>query len=91
MVFRAKKTTTTNRENLRVKQEARRLLLEKWKVRIAQKELGKWTTRVLIRGVHGWMNRHHGQLHFLQTQVFSGHGYFNKYLCEKLRKVEQAT
>ena len=53
-------------------------MLEKWKVRIAQSELGKWTTHVLIRNLDEWMNRHHGQLNFHLTQVLSGHGCFNK-------------
>ena len=91
VVFKAKKTTTTKQEALWVKQEARRSLLVKWKARIAQSKLGQWTTHVLIRDLDGWMNRNHGQLNFHLTQVLSGHGCFNKYLHEKLRKVEQAT
>ena len=81
VVFKAKKTTTTNRETLRVKQEVRRSLLEKWNVRIAQSELSKWTIRVLIRDLDEWMIRHHGHWPAKLSPV-SSHGCFNKYLCE---------
>ena len=87
VVFEAKKKTRTIRQALRVKQEARRSLLAKWKERLTQTGKGEWT-RVLIGDLDQWMDRDHGQLNFHLTQMMSGHGCFNKYL-HKMGKVEQ--
>lgn len=53
----------------------RSAMFQKWTKQLIIAVRGEWT-RALICNIDEWINR----LYFHLTQMFSGHGYFNKYL-----------
>lgn len=64
----------------RVKAEARRDLLAKWKEWVnGENENGSWTHK-LIGQLEAWLARKAGQVTYHLSQVLSGHGCFGSYL-----------
>lgn len=71
------------------KREARREIMLQWQERWSNSTKGGWTRR-LIPEVQRWMERKGGNVDHFITQLLTGHGCFNSYRHEKLRKIESS-
>ena len=73
---RARTFHATEEEARRIKEDT----LDAWQARWTSETRGAWTRR-LIPNVRVWIERTHGVLDFHLTQLLSGHGSFETYLC----------
>ena len=64
-----------------IKAESRSWLLEEWQRRWDADVKGRWTHR-LITNIQKWVGRRFGEVSYHLSQALTGHGGFNKYLCD---------
>lgn len=72
--------------NIRAKTHA----LERWKVHLegmGPREPGRRVREAIVPRLIEWTNRRHGRITFHMSQIFTGHGCMNSYLC-RIRKVD---
>lgn len=76
------------KKELEIKNDERILMIRQWKIYLERPTIaGKRTCDAISPVVTRWLDREHGELTYRLTQIFTGHGCFNKFLY-RIGKVE---
>lgn len=72
------------------KARVRRETIGAWQQKWDASDKGRWT-HALIRDIDAWLNRKHGSVTHAMTQALTGHGCFNKFRADKIKKINSPT